>query len=1093
MGVRAFLFSMLVLGTGTLLVAQIPSPNPDLNRDGIVDVADLNIVKLSYGKRCGQAGFNPIADVNKDCIVNLTDQNIVARAAASHLAVNDVLQVAASSSPAPNAQGWNNTNVTVSFVCTGTIPGDTCPAAIGVTTEGASQTITGTGIDTFGNQRTASASVNLDKTSPALTIGSPADSSIVTGSRVHVTGTASDTLSGLASVTCNGAAAVASGAGYACDVALGAPGPFSLTVAATDVAGNTTSLTRNLTIGTTTPPTQAPTVTITSPAPLSLFNHSPVDVSGQVDDPNATILVNGVAASVSGNSYSATGVPLREGTTLLTATATNTAGGVGTATESVVMDSTPPTVRILAPSDGAILTASQVTVTGNINDIVNGTVNAEQATVTVNGLPADVSNRTFVLADLLLVRGDNTIVARARDRAGNESETQVHVTMQDIAGQQRIVLVSGNNQQGEIGSTLHDPLVAQLVDATGRPLAGRPMTFTVRRSDGVLSTFDSQGQQVTVTSDANGQASVTFQIGSRTGVGNNEVAVSAAGFVGEVIFCASSTTSAANAINVAMGDQQRGVVGQTLGMPFIAIVTDRGGNPVRSVPVTFTIAQGGGNFGGLTSFTTNTDGDGKAAAFLILGQQEGINNNVVNAAFDGLVGAPATFTASGAVAGAAADTHVSGVVLDNANKPIPHAQAKIVDTTLSAFTDDQGNFSIPGAPVGTITLIVDGSTSTRPEAFPFLAFQLSTIAGQDNTLGMPIFLPPLDADNSKIVGGDQDVVLTMKDVPGYSFTIFAHSVTFADGSHVGRLSLSQVHADKVPMAPPNGTAPRIAGTLQPAGVHFNPPIRTQFPNVEGLAPGTVVDVVSFDHDIEDWVSVGPARVSPDGSVITSDPGYGIMKSGWHFPPPPPPPKKCVGSCDDKNPCTTDKCEDGVCKHDPVADGTACDGGEDKSFTAHGVTINIDKSCGMGSCKAGACAPKSDRWGMDNVENAFKDALDKIFGDCLGAETKKKMQDHLKDKGYKAKCLDTQNTTGTDGDDCASSALGGNALDVSVATAAACGSLAKTMRHEMQHGAGDDHVNLADGSLDCENDPVYGCDTACFAQSNCAGSKAASCK
>lgn len=207
------------------------------------------------------------------------------------------------------------------------------------------------------------------------------------------------------------------------------------------------------------------------------------------------------------------------------------------------------------------------------------------------------------------------------------------------------------------------------------------------------------------------------------------------------------------------------------------------------------------------------------------------------------------------VPGSAVNTRVSGVVLDNSDKSIPNATAKIVGTPLTALSNAQGQFTISGAPVGTITLIVDGSTSTRPETFPFLAFQLATIAGQDNTVGMPIYLPPLDNANSQIVGGDQDVVLTMKDVPGVAFTVFARSVTFPDGSKTGRLMLTQVHSDKVPMPPPNGTAPRLVGTLQPAGVHFDPPIRVQIPNTENLAPGQVIEFVEF-------VSIRPAGFRP---------------------------------------------------------------------------------------------------------------------------------------------------------------------------------------------------------------------------------------
>jgi hypothetical protein len=51
----------------------------DLNGDGKVDCADLAIVKASFGKRCGQAGFNSKADVNGDCVVDVRDLAFVSQ------------------------------------------------------------------------------------------------------------------------------------------------------------------------------------------------------------------------------------------------------------------------------------------------------------------------------------------------------------------------------------------------------------------------------------------------------------------------------------------------------------------------------------------------------------------------------------------------------------------------------------------------------------------------------------------------------------------------------------------------------------------------------------------------------------------------------------------------------------------------------------------------------------------------------------------------------------------------------------------------------------------------------------------------------
>lgn len=81
----------------------------------------------------------------------------------------------ASIAPAPNASGWNNTSVTVSFTGTDNLSGiDYCTSPVTVTSEGTGQTVSGTCTDKAGNVSTAAvAKVNIDKTPPVI-VGMPA-------------------------------------------------------------------------------------------------------------------------------------------------------------------------------------------------------------------------------------------------------------------------------------------------------------------------------------------------------------------------------------------------------------------------------------------------------------------------------------------------------------------------------------------------------------------------------------------------------------------------------------------------------------------------------------------------------------------------------------------------------------------------------------------------------------------------------------------------------------------------------------------------------------------------------------------------------
>ena len=51
----------------------------DLNFDGVVDTADLTIVRSAFGSRCGTSDYKAVADVNHDCIVDVNDLAIVSR------------------------------------------------------------------------------------------------------------------------------------------------------------------------------------------------------------------------------------------------------------------------------------------------------------------------------------------------------------------------------------------------------------------------------------------------------------------------------------------------------------------------------------------------------------------------------------------------------------------------------------------------------------------------------------------------------------------------------------------------------------------------------------------------------------------------------------------------------------------------------------------------------------------------------------------------------------------------------------------------------------------------------------------------------
>jgi hypothetical protein len=110
-------------------------------------------------------------------------------------------------SPAANANGWHNANVTVSFSGSDGLSGiDVCSANVVLTAEGAGQSGSGTCTDKAGNVSTSATAsdINIDKTVPGITLVSVLPVANAHGWRnVDVTATwsCSDTLSGVVSAT----------------------------------------------------------------------------------------------------------------------------------------------------------------------------------------------------------------------------------------------------------------------------------------------------------------------------------------------------------------------------------------------------------------------------------------------------------------------------------------------------------------------------------------------------------------------------------------------------------------------------------------------------------------------------------------------------------------------------------------------------------------------------------------------------------------------------------------------------------------------------------------------------------------------------
>lgn len=324
----------------------------------------------------------------------------------------------------------------------------------------------------------------VDTTAPDLSVTTPsADGTVSNATTTQtVAGSVSDSESGVASVTVNGTSTPFPGGAFSTSIAL-VLGANTITVTATDAAGNQRTVSRTVTrLVTPTPPdTTAPSVQITNPSgdrTLDVALPYTLTLSGTASDDTslASVVVNGVTADLApagglypaaglypsptlypqaatGQSWTAT-VTLTEATTVLTARATDATGNQASTSRTVTVraiDTTPPSLTI-ATQDGSL--------TGSIGDAVafSGTVsdNVAVATVNANGISAIVSGSSWTVGVPMLSFGANVVTVTAFDAAGNSTSASRTIFLVPIAALDRTppnLLVSSPPTDLEITSS----------------------------------------------------------------------------------------------------------------------------------------------------------------------------------------------------------------------------------------------------------------------------------------------------------------------------------------------------------------------------------------------------------------------------------------------------------------------------------------------------------------------------------------------------------------------------------------------------------------------------------------------------------------
>jgi hypothetical protein len=270
---------------------------------------------------------------------------------------------------------------------------------------------------------------------------------------------------------------------------------------------------------------------------------------------------------------------------------------------------------------------------------------------------------------------------------------------------------------------------------------------------------------------------------------------------------------------------------------------------------------------------------------------------------------------------------VLGTADDVYLRPIQGVKVYILGLESQAVTTDaQGRFSFSSVPTGDVKLALEGNTPgvtvydpakqkfVEPKSegfyFPEMVMDLTIQPGVANTVmgtmgttqeeaanatNLGLYLPRVQTSVLQTVSATQPTTVGLTGSSALDLTPEQQQelkLTVQPGSLVGmdgtKMATGQVGVSVVPpqlvmdMLPAGVLQHTFDITIQAPGVAtFSTPATLTLPNVFNAAPGTKLDVLSFDHTTGRLVIIGTATVSADGSIATTDPGSGITHPGWH--------------------------------------------------------------------------------------------------------------------------------------------------------------------------------------------------------------------
>ena len=382
------------------------------------------------------------------------------------------------STPSPNVNGWNNSDVTVNWSCADGLSG---PASASVSqtisTEGANQSATGTCLDMAGNSASnLQSGFNIDKTAPIL--GLPANMTVEatssSGAIVNYSASASDNLDAAPSVSCT----PASGSAFVM-------GTTMVNCTATDHADNISFGNFNITVQDSTGPVISAHADITAEATSAL---------GAVVTYTSPAALDAVDGNVSVSCSPSSGENYILGDTTVTCNAVDANSNPATPTTFVihVVDTTGPviaahldiTVEATSASGAVVTYTSPATY-----DLVNGAGIASCSPASGATFPLGNTNVTCTATD-------------AHNNAAIPTTFVVHVidTTAPVISPHGDITAEATSPSGAV-VTYTSPATSDVVDGAGTascsPTSG--IAFALGNTTVTCNAVDTNGNQAIAT------------------------------------------------------------------------------------------------------------------------------------------------------------------------------------------------------------------------------------------------------------------------------------------------------------------------------------------------------------------------------------------------------------------------------------------------------------------------------------------------------------------------------------------------------------------------------------------------------------------